>query len=115
MTSILPYALLCLFNVFLGAVSQVMLKKEAMKPHKNVLHEYLNPLVIIAYVIFVGTTVLGLIVYKGLPLNLGPVLETTGYIYITLFGVFIFKEKMTRRKMLALAVIVGGILLYALD
>ena len=78
------------------------------------LKEYLNPLVIIAYTIFVGTTLLSVYAYKGIPLSMGPVLEATSYIYITIFGVCIFKEKLNPKKIVALLLIVGGILVYSL-
>ena len=54
-----------------------------------------------------------LLTYRGIPLSLGPVLEASGYLYITAFGILIFKERMTRRKVIALALILAGILLYA--
>ena len=54
------YALLILAGTFIAAISQVMLKIEANKPHKSHLQEYLNPLVIFAYVLFVGTTLLSI-------------------------------------------------------
>ena len=78
------------------------------------LKEYLNPLVIIACTIFVGTTLLSVYAYKGIPLFKGPVLEATSYIYITIFGVCIFKEKLNPKKIVALLLIVGGILVYSL-
>ena len=109
-----PYILIYLSSVFVASVSQVLLKKEAQKPHKNVIQEYLNPLVIIAYTFFLGTTVLSMLAYKGIPLNLGPILETTSYFYITIFGVIIFKERLTKQKILALALIVVGIAIYTL-
>lgn len=109
-----PYVIVYLSSVLVAAVSQVLLKKEAMKPHENVIREYLNPLVIIAYLFFFGTTVLSILAYKGIPLNLGPILETTSYFYITIFGVVIFKEKLTGRKILALVLIVAGIAMYTL-
>ncbi|NLW78057.1 MAG: multidrug ABC transporter [Ruminococcaceae bacterium] len=108
------YVLVCLAGVFLSSVSQVMLKKAAQKNHKSVLAEYLNPLVIVAYLIFFGTTVISVWAYKGLPLSLGPVLETTGYIYITLFGVLLFKEKLNAKRLLALGLIIAGVLVCAL-
>ena len=74
----------------------------------------MNPLVIIAYTIFVGTTLLSVYAYKGIPLSMGPVLEATSYIYVTFFGVTIFREKLNREKLEALALIVGGILVYSL-
>lgn len=112
-SSVLPYALISLLGVFLASVSQVMLKKAAMRKCESVLKEYLNPLVICAYLIFFGTTLLGVLAYKGMPVSLGPVLETTAYLYITFFGVTIFKEKLNKQKVLALVMIIGGILIYA--
>ena len=108
------YAALLLLGVFVSAVSQVMLKKAAMKKHDSALKEYLNPLVIFAYVLFVGTTFLSILAYRGIPLSMGPVLEATSYIYVTFFGVTIFKEKLTRRKVIALLCILVGIAVYAL-
>ena len=110
----LPYILLFLFNVFLSACSQVLLKKAAMKQHGSLVKEYLNPTVIIAYGIYFATTVIGILAYRGIPVSLGPVLEATGYVYVTVFGVTIFKEKLNRRKLLALGLIIGGILIYTL-
>ena len=112
--AVLPYALISLLGVFLASVSQVMLKKAAMRKYENVLQEYLNPLVIFAYAIFFGTTLLGVLAYKGMPVSLGPVLETTAYFYITVFGVVIFKEKLNGKKILALCMIIVGIVVYAL-
>ena len=107
----LLHAGILLFGVFVGAISQVMLKKAAQKHYDSVLREYLNPLVILAYVLFVGTTLLSVLAYRGLPLSLGPVLEAT--IYVTFFGVTIFHEKMNRKKLLALALILAGIVISA--
>lgn len=108
------YAFLILLGTFISAISQVMLKIEAGRPHKSHLQEYLNPLVIIAYIMFVGTTLLSILAYRGIPLSMGPILEATSYIYITLFGVKIFGEKMNKGKAAALALIICGIIVYSL-
>lgn len=107
-------ACLLLLGVFISAVSQVMLKKAAMKKYASALREYLNPLVIGAYTLFVGTTFLSILAYRGIPLSMGPVLEATGYLYVTIFGLTIFKEKLTVKKLLALGCIIGGIMVYSL-
>lgn len=112
--SILSYATVLLLGVFLSAISQVMLKKAAMRQYGSRLQEYLNPLVIIVYTIFVGTTFLSIYAYKGIPLSMGPVLEATSYIYVTIFGVTIFHEKLNPKKIAALALIVAGTLVYSL-
>ena len=112
-TSIILYACIMLFGVFICAISQVMLKKAAQKEYSNPIQEYLNPLVIFAYAIFFGTTLVNVFVYKVLPLSMGPILEATSYIYVTIFGVTIFKEKINKKKIIALAVIIFGIVVYS--
>lgn len=112
--TILLYSCVLLLGVFISAISQVMLKKAAMKKHDSVIKEYLNPLVIFAYVLFVGTTFLSILAYKGIPLSMGPILEATSYIYVTIFGVVIFKEKMNLKKVVALGMIIVGIVVYAI-
>lgn len=111
--SVFLYSLLLLLGVFISAISQVLLKKAAMKQYASPLQEYLNPQVIFAYVLFVGTTFLSILAYRGIPLSLGPVLESTSYIYVTFFGVTIFREQLTLKKVFALGLIILGIVVYA--
>ena len=108
------YSLVLLLGVFISSISQVMLKKAAVKQYNSFLKEYLNPLVIFAYILFVGTTLLSIVAYKGIPLSMGPVLEATSYLYITFFGVKIFHEHISRIKVVALGLIIIGILVYTL-
>lgn len=112
-STVLMFAALNLLGVFVSAVSQVMLKKSASREHGSVVKEYLNPLVVFAYALFVGATLLSVLSYKGIPLSMGPVLDATGYLWVTLFGVTIFHERMNAKKLLALALIVCGIVIYA--
>lgn len=55
-----------------------------------------------------------ILAYKVVPLSMGAILEATAYLYITFFGVTIFKEKLGRDKAIALLLIVGGIIVYSL-
>ncbi len=107
------YVLIYLFGVFISAVSQVLLKKEAIKPHESIIKEYLNPRVIVAYILFFFASLLPIIAFRVLPLSFGPVLEATSYIYVMVFGAVIFHEKITAKKVLAIALIIGGIVLYS--
>ena len=113
MDPLVVYSGIYLIGVFISAVSQVLLKKAAMRTYASSLQEYLNPFVIFAYTIFVAATLLTIISYKVVPLSLGPILEATSYIYITVFGVVIFKEKMNKKKLCALGLIIAGICVYA--
>jgi len=112
--TVVLYSLILLVGVFISAISQVMLKKAALRKYNSPIQEYINPLVIFAYVLFVGTTFLSIWAYKEVPLSMGPVLEATSYIYVTIFGIKIFGERINRQKFFALALIIIGISVYAL-
>ena len=107
------YAGILLFGVFISAVSQVLLKKSALKEYDNSLKEYINPYVIVAYSILILSTFLSIIAYRGIPLSMGPILEATSYIYVTFFGVKFFSESLNRKKIFALIFIIIGITIYA--
>ena len=109
----LPYIGIGALGVFVSSIAQVMLKLEALKAHDSLIKEYLNPLVIGAYVLMLVSTLMLIISFKMIPLSMGPVLETTSYIYVTIFGVVIFKEKLSRSKIVALLVILAGIGIYS--
>ncbi len=113
-SSFVLHAGIMLAGVFIAAVSQVLLKKSALRSHENTVKEYLNPLVIAAYMLFAASTLCTTIAYRVIPMSLGSVLSSTSYIYVTLFGVYIFHEKLNRKKLGALALIVGGVLVFAL-
>lgn len=108
------YICVMLISVFLGAVSQVMLKKSAQKKYNTRWQEYCNPLVFFAYLLFAGTTLLTIIAYKRVPLSLGPILEATSYIYVTFFGVIFFKENINIKTILSIFCIILGIMVYSL-
>lgn len=108
------YLALYLFSVFLSAVSQVLLKKSALKKHSSAIAEYLNWQVLLGYTLFVGCTMITTLAYRGIPMNVGPALEATGYIYVTIFGVVIFHERINKKKVAALVLILGGIVLYVI-
>ena len=110
----LLYSGIMLFGVLISALSQVALKKAAQKEYPSRIREYLNPLVIGAYVIFFAATVCSLIAYKVIPLSLGPILESSSYIFVTVFGLLFFNERITKRKAIALGLIIVGIIIYSL-
>lgn len=113
-TRTLLHACILLAGVFIASVSQVLLKKSALRTYPSRIREYLNPYVITAYVLLLGTTFLSILAYRAVPLSMGPVLEATSYIYVTVFGVTIFREKLSARKIFALLLIIGGIAVYSL-
>jgi drug/metabolite transporter (DMT)-like permease len=45
---------------------------------------------------------------------MGPAFESSSYIFVTVFGVTIFKEKVGKRKLFALFLILLGIIIFTL-
>lgn len=108
------FSLIYVFGVFISSVSQIVLKKSAQKEYTNKIREYLNVRVIFAYMIFFGATLCSILAFKSIPLSLGPILESAGYIFVAVLSWLFLKEKITKKKMLGLALIVIGIIVYAI-
>ncbi len=98
---------------FVSAVAQVLLKK-ALVEHDRVIDEYLNARVVVAYLMMFASTLMLVFALRVIPVSAAPVIEATSYVYVTIFGVVIFKERVNRRKTAALALILLGIFIYAL-
>ena len=107
------YSLILILGVLISSVSQVLLKKSALKEHKGFVREYLNPYVIGAYCLFVLATFMTIYAFKGIPLSYGPILESTGYFFITVFGIIFFKERLNIRKITGILLILLGIVIYS--
>ena len=108
----MKYIALFVFSVFISSISQTMLKCSANKKHENGLKEYLNPLVITAYIIFVCSTVLTTVSYKFVPLSMGGIIEASGYFFVAILGYIFLKEKISKRKLCGLFVILAGIVVF---
>lgn len=103
-----------LFSVIISNISQILLKKSAQKKHASFIKEYLNPYVIIAYIIFLIATFTTIYAYKGIPLSLGAVLDSSGYIFISILGMLFLGEKITWKKAISLCIIVTGIIVFSI-
>lgn len=110
----IKYILIFLFSVFISSCSQIILKKSAVKKHENIIKEYLNAPVIIAYSIFFVSTLLTMCAYKGVPLTLGTLLESAGYVYIPVLSFFFLHEKLSSRYVIGSLFIICGIIIYNL-
>lgn len=111
---VLLYSGAILGGVFISCVSQVILKSASKVHYESWIREYLNVRVISAYAIFFLATLLSVLAYKVVPLSTGAILETTSYLYITVFDKLIFKEKISKRKIMSLSLIVTGVIVFAL-
>ncbi|MCX4339838.1 MAG: EamA family transporter [Lachnospiraceae bacterium] len=105
------YIVLFLLSVLISSVSQIILKTSADRQYESKIKEYLNFRVIAAYGIFFVSSVMTILAYNGVPLSMGAVLETTGYLWVTLLGHLILKEKITICKIIGLVIIMLGVMI----
>lgn len=108
----LIYVVVFLTSVFVASVSQIILKKSANKTYENKLQEYMNVPVILAYGLFFGSSLLTVLAYKGVPLSLGPILEASGYIWVSVLGAIFLKENISKKKVIGMAIIILGIIVF---
>ena len=108
------FFLLMIFSEVIAASSQMLLKKSAMRQYKNVLLEYLNVYVIVGYLMLVASMVIAIVCYGGLGYMEVVVMEPINYILVMVFSRMFFNEKITKRKVIGAAFIIGGILVFNL-
>ena len=108
------FLLLALFSVVIASFSQVMLKLGAGKTYTSKIREYLNIYVISGYGMLFVSMVITVVAYSRLSYLSVPVVEAVGYVLVPILSYFIFKEKLTKRKMLGILFILAGIVIYYL-
>lgn len=108
------FALIMIFSAFLSAVSQLLLKLSANQTHKKVLNEYLNIKVLLGYGLILLTMFMNIYAYKGIDYKLGPILNTTTYIFVVILSVVVLKEKLTKNKLIGISLIILGLLIFSL-
>jgi len=108
------FLLLALLSVVIASFSQVMLKLGAGKTYNSKIREYLNVYVITGYGMLFVSMVITIIAYSHLSYLSVPVVEAVGYVLVPVLSYFIFKEKLTKRKILGILFILTGIVIYYL-
>ena len=101
------YAVMFL-SVMIASLSQVLLKKSAMKTYASVIREYLNPYVILGYGMLFCSMILTILAYKGLAFKNGQVIEALGNVMVLILSFFVFGEKIGFRKIIGIACILLG-------
>ena len=103
-----------LFSVFISAFSQVLLKKSALRTYCSFWREYLNVYVLSAYAIYFLAVFLDLLALKKVPVSFVPVAEASSYVFVLLFGRIFFNETFSKRKILAMGLILLGIIIFVI-
>lgn len=103
------YVGIYLVSVFIASISQILLKKSALKQYDNRWKAYINRYVIVAYMLLFFSMFLTIFAYRGVELKLGPVLEATSYLYVAVLSYIFLQEHISKRKKWGLVLIILGI------
>ncbi len=99
---------------FLASVSQIMLKKSALKKHSKRLFEYLNIWVISGYGLLCLSMLLNIIAYRGVNYQTGIIMGALPYVFVIILEKAFFSIKINMKKVVGTSLIVMGIIIYAL-
>lgn len=104
---------LALFNVFVAALAQMLLKKAADSHHDSVVKEYLNPWVVSGYGLMGLVLISNIYVLSnGVLLKELGTIEAFSYLFVPALAFIFFKEKLSPRKMLSIALILVGVVIF---
>jgi drug/metabolite transporter (DMT)-like permease len=107
------YYALVVFDVFIAALAQMLLKSSSMTKHKSFIFEYLNFKVIGGYCIMVVSLLLNIYaMHHGVLLKELSTIESSSYMFVPLLSFIFFKERITWHKAGAIAVIMVGVVVF---
>ena len=115
------YTFLLLIGVILGVAAQLSLKHgmdqlqihsfRALKLFDLFIRLAFNPFIVLGFVSYGLSLLLWLVILSKLELSYAYPMISSGYFFVALGSYFIFKEKITWQRWLAIAIIIFGVVL----
>ena len=107
------YYVIVLLVVFACACSQMLLKKGASIEYNSFIRQYLNPWVISGYGIMGFAVIINIYcMSKGVQVKELSIIESLSYLFVPCLSWIFFSEKITKRKALAIALILIGVVVF---
>ena len=106
------YIIIMFLSVSASSISQLLLKKSAMKKYDSVIKEYLNPFVIGGYGILFLSMLLTIYAYSGMDYKNGPIIESFGNVLVLVLGYLLLKEKISFKKLIGIGCIMVGMAVF---
>ncbi len=111
----MKYAWIALVMVFLSACAQMLLKQGARKGYKPWWRQYMNGWVIGGYTLLFGAMIANIwCMSKGLQLKELSIIESVSYLFVPCLSWCFFRERINRRKALAITIIILGVIVFFL-
>lgn len=107
------YYVVVILSVFAAACAQMLLKQGARREYASWWRQYINPWVIGGYVIMACSLVLNIwCMSKGVQVKEVSVIESMSYLFVPVLAFMLFKEKLTAHRICAIAIIIGGVIIF---
>lgn len=114
MSNYLICAFVMTFGVIIAGFSQIILKQAAQKKYSHWIFQYLNVRVILGYGIMVASTLCTVYAYRTIPLSMAPAWDALGQVVVVGLSYWILGEKISKKKLIGIAIIILGILIFFL-
>lgn len=105
------FHILFIIAVVISSLGQISLKKAALKMNCSLLRQYLNTQVVIGYFLMFCSMIMVSVAYRGVPLKVGPVFQSLGFVIVPLLSRFFFREQLTHAKGFGFFLIMTGIVI----
>jgi len=110
------YKLIVIFAVLAAAGAQMLLKKGASIEYPNIARQYLNPWVIGGYsIMFLAMAVNIFAMNRGVQVKEVSTIESLSYLFVPCLSWLIFGEQLSRRKVIAIGVIICGVIVFFIN
>ena len=107
------YYILVISSVFLAACAQMLLKQGARQQYATWWRQYMNGWVIGGYAIMFATMMINIFAMsRGVQVKEVSIIESVSYLFVPALSFVIFKEKLTWRKISAIAIIITGVIVF---
>lgn len=107
------YYILVIGSVFAAACAQMLLKQGARKEYASWWRQYVNPWVIGGYVILFGSLLINIFCLgHGVQVKEVSTIESMSYLFVPCLSFLLFRERITWRKVCAIAVIITGVIVF---
>ena len=107
------YYLAAVVAVFIASLAQILLKSSSSKSYSSLTKEYLNWKVVAGYTLLFGSMLINIYALsKGLEVKELASLESLSYLLVPLLSCLFFGERVPRRRLVAIFVIMAGIVVF---